>query len=107
MTVGEGPPSSSVERALLKDRVTMALCDSAFNASELIALGYHDVRVSPLIIDPASLHSVDLDEGTSHHLEELVTGPMALFVGQILPHKRPEFLVHALHALVTYLESLK
>jgi glycosyltransferase involved in cell wall biosynthesis len=29
---------------------------------------------------------------------------MALFVGQILPHKRPEFLIQAFHALVTYLE---
>jgi L-malate glycosyltransferase len=89
--------------ALLKDRVVMALCDSAFNAAELIALGYHDVRVSPLIIDARSLHNVELDEGTSHHLSEAVEGPVALFVGQILPHKRPELLVQAFHALVTYL----
>lgn len=89
--------------ALLKDRVTMALCDSAFNASELIALGYGDVRVSPLIVDPRSLGGVELDEGTSHHLSEVVQGPLALFVGQILPHKRPELLVQAYHALATYL----
>jgi glycosyltransferase involved in cell wall biosynthesis len=89
--------------ALLKDRVTMALCDSAFNAAELVDLGYPDVRVSPLIIDPAYLHDQDLDEGTSHHLKELVHGPVALFVGQILPHKRPEFLVQAFHILTTYL----
>ena len=89
--------------SLLKDRVTMALCDSAFNASELIALGYEDVRVSPLIIDPRSLHGVDRDEGTTNHLAKIVSGPTALFVGQMLPHKRPELLVQAFHALVTYL----
>jgi glycosyltransferase involved in cell wall biosynthesis len=88
---------------LLKDRVTMALCDSAYNAAELVDLGYADVRVSPLIIDPASLHGVERDEGTTHHLTEIVKGPTALFVGQILPHKRPELLVQMFHALVTYL----
>lgn len=88
--------------ALLRDRVVLALCDSAFNAAELIGLGYRDVRVSPLIVDPGALHAVDVDEGTSHHLSERVEGPVALFVGQILPHKRPELLVQAFHALVTY-----
>ncbi|GAC1479103.1 MAG: glycosyltransferase family 4 protein [Acidimicrobiales bacterium] len=89
--------------ALMKDQVVLALCDSAFNAAELIALGYEDVRVSPLIVDPTSLHGVDLDEGTSHHLAERMDGPVLLFVGQILPHKRPELLVQAYHALCTYL----
>ncbi|MHB8464860.1 MAG: glycosyltransferase [Acidimicrobiales bacterium] len=87
----------------LQDRVTMALCDSAFNASELVSLGYRDVRVTPLIIDPASLHALARDEGTANHLNTVITGPVALFVGQLLPHKRPELLVQAFHALVTYL----
>jgi glycosyltransferase involved in cell wall biosynthesis len=89
--------------ALLRDRVTLALADSAFNASELIALGYPDVRVSPLIIDSSALHSVDLDEATTNHLNTRVEGPLILFVGQILPHKRPELLVQAFHVLSTYL----
>jgi glycosyltransferase involved in cell wall biosynthesis len=29
---------------------------------------------------------------------------MALFVGQLLPHKRPELLVEALHVIATYLD---
>jgi L-malate glycosyltransferase len=89
--------------ALLRDRVSLALADSQFNAAELTALGYEDVRVSPLIIDPRSLHDVELDEGTTHHLETKVEGPVLLFVGQILPHKRPELLVQAFHVLTTYL----
>ena len=89
--------------ALLRDRVTMALCDSAYNAAELVALGYDDVRVSPLIIDPRSLHGIPTDSGTANHLEKMITGPTALFVGQILPHKRHELLVQAFHVLATYL----
>jgi len=88
----------------LKERVVLALCDSAFNAAELVALGFADVRVSPLIIDPDRLHRVEPDWGTAHHLATRVEGPLAVFVGQILPHKRPELLVQALHALRTYLE---
>jgi len=89
--------------ANLRDRTTLALADSAFNARELTELGYREVRVSPLIVDPEALRSVDLDEGTSHHLSTKVDGPVLLFVGQILPHKRPELLVQAFHILVTYL----
>jgi glycosyltransferase involved in cell wall biosynthesis len=89
--------------AQLRDRVTLALADSQFNADELLALGYDDVRVSPLIIDPSALHGIDLDEGTTRHLTDRVTGPVLLFVGQILPHKRPELLVQAFHVLTTYL----
>ena len=89
--------------AALKDRVTLALADSAYNASELVALGYRDVRVSPLIMDPNGLHGVEVDEGTTNHLDNNVQGPLILFVGQILPHKRPEFLVQAFHVLSTYL----
>lgn len=88
---------------LLRSRVTMALCDSAYNAAELIALGYGDVRVSPLIIDPRSLQDIPTDEGTANHLDKMITGPTALFVAQILPHKRHELLVQAFHVLATYL----
>ncbi len=90
--------------AMLRDRVILALCDSAFNAAELVALGYPDVRVTPLIVDPDTLLGVEPDWGTAHHLATRVEGPLAVFVGQILPHKRPELLVQALHALRTYLE---
>ena len=93
-----------LDLAILKDRVVLALCDSAFNAAELVALGYSDVRVTPLIVNPDPLHAVEPDWGTAHHLGTRVEGPLALFVGQILPHKRPELLVQALHAVRTYLE---
>ena len=87
----------------LRDRVCLALTVSAFNAAELTALGYTDVRVTPLIVDPTSLVAVAPDDDTRRHLDAHVHGPIALFVGQLLPHKRPELLVEALHAVATYL----
>src|SRR4029077_3273733 len=54
--------------------------------------------------DPARLQDVAPDEIMRRHLDENVHGPLALFVGQLLPHKRPELLVEALHVVATYLE---
>lgn len=92
------------ELARLRDRTTLALAASAFNAQELVDIGFDDVRVSPLVVDVASLLDVEPDEPTAHHLTEAVAGPVVLFVGQLLPHKRPDLLVSAYHALVTWLD---
>ena len=88
----------------LQPRVTVALADSTFNAEDLRAMGYDDVRVSPLVVDAGALCSVEPDPGTAHHLATEVEGPVVLFVGQLLPHKRPDLLVQAYHVLVTYLD---
>lgn len=89
--------------AELRDRVFMALADSAYNARELEDLGYRDVRVTPLVIDPEALRSVEPDAQASNHLATNIEGPVILFVGQTLPHKRPDLLLQAYHLLVTYL----
>ncbi|MDT4936629.1 MAG: hypothetical protein QOG80_300 [Pseudonocardiales bacterium] len=91
-----------LELSALRDRVTMAVAVSNFNAEELRSLGYSDVRVAPLIVDPRRLHTIPPDPATEHHLRTKVHGPVVLFVGQLLPHKRPDFLIQAYHALVTY-----
>jgi L-malate glycosyltransferase len=90
------------ELALLRERAQMALAVSAFNARELEDLGYRDVRVSPLPIDAEQLQGVDPDQEMIAALEEL-DGPLVLFVGQMLPHKRPDLLLQAYHLLATYL----
>jgi L-malate glycosyltransferase len=92
-----------LELVELRDRVTLALAVSAFNAADLASLGYTDVQVTPLILDPMALHKFEPDEGTRRHLDTHVHGPLALFVGQLLPHKRPDLLVEALHVVATYL----
>ena len=90
------------ELVLLRDRVTMALAVSQYNAEELQTIGYHDVRVSPLPVNPRALRELVPDELTTAHLSGL-DGPLVLFVGQILPHKRPDLLLHAFHLLVTHI----
>jgi L-malate glycosyltransferase len=87
----------------LAPRAHLALADSRYNASELEDVGFRDVRVSPLILEPDRLHAIEPHGPTVHHLTTQVEGPMAVFVGQLLPHKRPDLLLKAFHVLVTYL----
>ena len=86
----------------LRDRVVLAVADSAFNAEELEALGFPHVPVSPLILDLDGLSAGQPDPTTEHDLAS-IDGPLVLFVGQLLPHKRPDLLVAAHHVLSTYL----
>lgn len=90
------------ELAVLRDRVILALADSEYNARELVLAGYPDVRVSRLIFDPRARQTLVPDEAASHRLAGL-GGPTLLFVGQLLPHKRPDLLMKAFHVLTTYL----
>jgi glycosyltransferase involved in cell wall biosynthesis len=87
----------------LRSRCVAAVADSTYNAAELTELGFGDVAVMPLLIDPARLRRLTPDGPTAHHLDTVVDGPVVLFVGQVLPHKRPDLLLEAYHALVTYL----
>jgi glycosyltransferase involved in cell wall biosynthesis len=89
------------ELEALRDRTVLALADSQFNADELLALGYPDVRVARLIIDVERLVAVEPDPAVVADLER-IEGPVLLFVGQLLPHKRPDLLLKAFHVLVTY-----
>ena len=95
--------SGRAELARLRDRTTLALADSEYNARELEELGFADVRVSPLIVDVAALLATEADAATEHHLTNVVEGPVFVFVGQILPHKRPDLLLQALYVLTTFL----
>jgi len=90
------------ELGLLRERADTALAVSAYNARELEALGYRDVRVSPLPVDVAALRATEPDPVTMQALDEL-DGPLLLYVGQLLPHKRPDLLLAAYHVLTTYL----
>lgn len=92
-----------VELTALRGRVALALAVSAYNAADLAALGYPDVRVSPLPVDLDRLRRAGPDPATVAHLEQHLAGPLVLFVGQLLPHKRPDLLLAAYHVLVTYL----
>jgi L-malate glycosyltransferase len=94
--------SGRSELALLRDRTALALAGSEFNARELNQLGYPDVRISPFPVDIRGLHSLEPDAATTAALEGL-EGPLVLYVGQLLPHKRPDLLLQAYHVLTTFL----
>jgi glycosyltransferase involved in cell wall biosynthesis len=91
------------ELASLAPRAALAVAVSEFNACELRSLGFRNVVVSPLVVDTDALRAVPPDPGMASYLS-CFDGPLFLFVGQMLPHKRPEWLLSAFHALVTYLE---
>ena len=91
------------ELEALRPKVVAAIADSAYNARELVAMGYRDVRVLPPAVAVGDLRATPPDLSMRHHLRTAVEGPVVLFVGQLLPHKRVEQLLLAYHVLVTYL----
>ena len=90
-----------LELAQLLGRVDASIAPSSFNAEELARLGYQDVRVVPLILDVQGLVDTEPTPSTMHHLA-VSEGPVLFFLGQTLPHKRPDLLIRAYHLLVTY-----
>jgi len=90
------------ELELLKDRTALALGVSAYNADELVRIGFRNVAVSPLVLDVRGLVTTEPDPETANHLATQVEGAVVLFVGQLLPHKRPDLLLKAYHLLVSY-----
>jgi len=91
------------ELAALRPRVSLALAGSADHAADLQALGYDDVRVSPLPVDTGRLCALAPDRRTTAFLDEHLHGPLVLAAGDVLPHRRPNRLLSAYHVLVTYL----
>jgi glycosyltransferase involved in cell wall biosynthesis len=92
-----------VELLALRDRAELALGVSPYNARELEAMGFPRVGVSPLVVDLDPLLSVEPDAFLAADLAERADGPLVLFVGQLLPHKRPDLLLQAYYVLVSYL----
>jgi glycosyltransferase involved in cell wall biosynthesis len=84
----------------LLERADAVLADSEFNASELRALGCDSVVVSPPPINLTRLLDVEPDPGIVERVTSR-TGALVLFVGQLLPHKRPDLLLGAHHLLTT------
>ncbi len=82
----------SLEQGLAQVRALAGVAElnlavSRFNAAELTALGYRDVRVFPLVFDPARLREAP----DRRVLRELRDGRVnILFVGRVVPNKRIE-----------------
>ncbi|MDQ6614000.1 MAG: glycosyltransferase [Actinomycetota bacterium] len=87
----------------LRPRATAVLTVSEYNACELRELGFAHVDVLPLLVDLEALTSTPSDAAMSERLRTQIEGPVIMAVGQLLPHKRVEFLIEAFHILSTYL----
>jgi L-malate glycosyltransferase len=89
------------ELAQLRSRVSLALAVSRFNAEDLRQLGYEDVQVSPLVVDPLELTRISPDPPAD--LPAPGQGPVVVFVGRVSPNKGHSALLQAFHVLKTYL----
>jgi L-malate glycosyltransferase len=89
------------EIEVLRSRVAGAIAASAYNARELETMGYRNVRVVPPVVDVHRLASITPRASTLNHLRSL-NAPILLSVGQLMPHKRPDFLVEAMYCAETY-----
>jgi glycosyltransferase involved in cell wall biosynthesis len=68
--------------------VDVAAAVSRYNARELEEAGARDVRVVPVLLDPARLEPRGRSPDGS--------GPLVLSVGRLAPHKRPDLVLRAL-----------
>ena len=88
------------ELSRLSTRCVAASADSAFNAAELVALGYRDVHVAPAGLVPNRLAGLGLNSALGEIAERFPDG-FVLSVSQQLPHKRTELAIAATHLLQT------
>lgn len=87
------------ELALLRDRVALAVAVSPFNAADLRRYGYGEVVDLPVGLDPMRLHTVAPDTAFDEQLSDRFPAGYVLWLSQLLPHKRVELMLAAMHLL--------
>jgi len=85
------------QAAALAGAAELALADSAYNAAELAAMGYRDVRVLPLLIDLEAYSPRQADPVLRRRLDDGTFN--ILFVGRCVPNKKIEDLLTVVHHL--------
>lgn len=88
----------------LRDRVVLAIADSEYNRSDLEALGYRDVRVVRAGLNLSRLLAEPPDRAFEAQLARTFPAGFVLGVSQLLPHKRQDTLIGAVH-LVQYVHE--
>lgn len=87
------------ELVQLRDRVSLAIADSEYNADELRAVGYQRVEVVPPTPDVDRLNRIVPDPSMLARISSWGPGPLVLCVAQQLPHKRIERVFAAMAVL--------
>lgn len=93
------------ELSLIRDRVILPIAVSSFNASGLEAEGFKNVHVMPAGLHPSRLSSTPPDARLAHDISERFPKGFVLGVSQLLPHKRFETMIAAMH-LVQWVHGL-
>ena len=83
----------------LKDRWSVVIADSDFNASVLHDHGYSDVRTAVLGVKTDRLSQIPTQLGLHRELTERFPDGFMVSIGQQLPHKRVEVAITTLHLL--------
>lgn len=81
---------------LLAPRALLSFADSAYNAAELVELGFDDVSVAPLLLPPP--RSIPADPRMQDYLRRTRGGLHWLFVGRLAPNKCQHQVICALAA---------
>ncbi|MGH2475755.1 MAG: glycosyltransferase family 4 protein, partial [Candidatus Limnocylindrales bacterium] len=88
------------ELLLLRERVSLSIAVSSFNAEQLTGLGYRDVHVIPSGLRPGRLTDFAPEASMAEEFDRRVPGAnVVVAVSQVLPHKRHDILIHAVHVL--------
>ena len=85
-----------------KERIERLVAVSEYNRRDLIGMGFDEIDVVPGLLDPFRLAAQPSDPGFAREISRRVPGAMILFVGQLMPHKRPEILIAALHEFLLH-----
>ena len=88
-----------VELAELQSKSSTVIADSEFNARDIERYGYSDIHVVPAGFSPHRLHAELIDAPLVRTLWEQFPHGYVLVVGQVLPHKRVEQTIEAVHLL--------
>lgn len=91
------------ELSLLCDRTWLNVADSEFNAADLRARGYRGVTVIPAGVEVDRLVTPDPHPDVVRDLRMRCGDRYVIGVSQVLPHKRQDVLVQAVHLLQTTL----
>jgi glycosyltransferase involved in cell wall biosynthesis len=86
----------------LSKRAERVMTFTDYNVEDLASLGVHEVSRVPAVVNPFRLNSAEPAPAFRSQIESRVPGELVLFVGQVLPHKRPDRLVAAHHLLTAH-----
>jgi glycosyltransferase involved in cell wall biosynthesis len=87
------------ELGVLAQRAVCSIAMSEFNARDLRQLGYDPVHVMPIGLRTDRLTTILPSTETSHEVKRRTCDPYVLVVSQLLPHKRHEHVLEAVHLL--------